>query len=88
MAWTVRFNTEADKQFSKLDKQFQRRILKFLETRIETNLDPRRLGEALEGPLGAFWKYRIGDYRLVCDIQDKRVTVLVLKVGDRKNVYR
>ena len=88
MAWKAEFSSAADKQFSKLDKPLQRRIIKFLETRIETNLDPRRLGEALEGPLGAFWKYRVGDYRLVCDIQDKKLTVMVLKVGDRKDVYR
>ena len=51
--------------------------------------DPRTIGEALTGPeIGRFWKYRVGDYRLICDIQDERIVILVVRVGHRRNVYR
>lgn len=83
--WTVRFSTAADRQFGKLGKIVQRRILRFIETRIVH--DPRQVGAALKGDERA-WKYRIGDYRLVCDIVDDTVTVYVIKVGHRREVYR
>ena len=88
MAWRVEFLPAADKAFGKLDRQQQRRIQRFIQTRVETDEDPRRLGEVYTGPLKGYWKYRIGDYRLVCEIQDPAQTVLVVAIGDRKEVYR
>ena len=88
MAWRVEFLPAADKTFGKLDRQHQRRIQKFTETRLTTDHDPRRLGEAYTGSLKGYWKYRIGDYRLVCEIQDQTQTVIVVAIGDRKEVYR
>ena len=88
MAWRVEFSPAADKVFGKLDRQQQRRIQKFIDTRLRTAGDPRGLGEGYTGPLKGFWKYRIGDYRLVCDIQEQTKTILVVAIGDRKEVYR
>ena len=79
---------EADRQLDKLDPQVARRILKFLNQRVRTLDNPRSIGEALRGSkLGEFWKYRVGDYRLICSIEDRRVLILVLRIGHRREVY-
>ena len=88
MVWAVSFTPTAEKTFGKLDRPLQRRIQKFIDTRLQTDDDPRRLGEAYTGPLKGYWKYRIGDHRLVCEIKDKVVRILVIAIGDRKEVYR
>ncbi len=88
MAWTVDYSETARRQLRKLDKAAARRILDFLDKRIAKLDDPRRLGKALSGPLGTFWSYRIGDYRAICEIRDQSVTVLVLRIGHRREVYR
>ena len=73
----------------KLDPQHSRRIVKFLQDRVARLDDPRSIGEALHGSrLGEFWKYRVGDYRLICKIEDERLVVLVLRVGHRREIYR
>jgi len=79
---------EADRQLDKLDRQVAKRILKFLNQRVRTLDNPRSIGEALRGSkLGEFWKYRVGDYRLICSIEDRRVLILVLRIGHRREVY-
>ena len=84
MAWIVEFDPDAVKDLKKLDKQVQARILEFLRNRLATMQNPRELGEALAGSkLGNYWKYRIGDWRVVCDLQDQRIVVRVLRVGNR-----
>lgn len=89
MAWSVELAESADRELVKLDAQHRKRILKFLYERVAKLDDPRSLGEALHGSrLGEFWKYRVGDYRLICKIEDDRLVVLVLRVGHRKEVYR
>jgi mRNA interferase RelE/StbE len=88
MAWNIEVKPTADKALDKLDKQIAKRILKFMHGRIAVLDNPRSIGEALSGPLGDFWKYRVGDYRIICDIQDDIITILVLAIGDRKEVYR
>ncbi len=88
MAWKIEFLPQAEKDLEALDRQTIRRILKFLESRIKPLDDPRTIGEPLKGPeLGKYWRYRIGDYRLICKIEDRRLFVIVVKVGHRKNVY-
>lgn len=87
MAWRVELSAEADRELSKLDPQHSRRILKFLYERVRVLDDPRSIGKALRGSrLGEFWKYRVGDYRLICKIEDDRVTVLILHLGHRKEI--
>jgi mRNA interferase RelE/StbE len=88
MAWKIELSQEADRQLDKLDPQVARRILKFLHQRVAQLDNPRSIGEALHGAkLGEFWKYRVGDYRLICSIEDKLVLILVLRVGHRREVY-
>jgi mRNA interferase RelE/StbE len=89
MAWQIEFDRAARRELAKLDPQHSRRILLFLSERLVPAKDPRSLGEALSGPeLGKFWKYRIGDYRVIAQIQDATIKILVLHIGNRKNVYR
>lgn len=88
MAWAINYTETARRELKKLDKAVARRILDFLDDRVAKQDDPRKLGKALSGPLGTLWRYRIGDYRAICDIQHQAVTVLVLRVGHRREVYR
>ena len=86
MAWTVEFSAQARKQLKALDRPVQRRLIDFLESRVTRN--PRAHGEAMTGPFSGFWKYRVGDYRVVCELEAARLVVWVLKVGHRREVYR
>ena len=88
MAWTIQYAETAIKQLRKLDKPVARRIADFLDERIAGSDDPRSLGNALTGPLGDLWCYRVGDYRILRDIQDGKLVVLVLQIGNRREVYR
>ncbi|WAC49374.1 type II toxin-antitoxin system RelE/ParE family toxin [Asticcacaulis sp. SL142] len=88
MAWTINYTDTARKQLKKLDRQIAIRILDYMDARVATADDPRQSGKALTGPLGSFWRYRVGDYRVICDIQDGELCVLVVEVGNRKEVYR
>jgi mRNA interferase RelE/StbE len=89
MAWQIEFLREAEKDLEKLDFQVGKRIVKFLYDKVACLDDPRTLGEPLRGPeLGRYWRYRVGDYRIVTSIQDEILTVLVVRVGHRRLVYR
>ena len=89
MAYSVELSAEVARELGKLDRQQAKRILKFLEERVAKLDDPRSIGKALHGSrLGEFWKYRVGDYRLIGKIEDDRLIVLVLRVGHRKEIYR
>ena len=88
MAWTIDYTQSARNQLKKLDKPVARRILDFLDNRVAKNEDPRTLGKALTGSLGTLWRYRVGDYRIICEIQRSTVRILVVRVGHRGEVYR
>lgn len=88
MAWTVDYTHTARTQLKKLDKPVARRILDFMDKRVAHQEDPRTIGKALTGPLGALWRYRVGDYRVICEIQDGAVKILVVRIGHRGDVYR
>ena len=88
MAWQIDYTSTALKQLTKLDKPAAKRIIDFMDERIVVLKDPRDTGKALTGAmLGAYWRYRVGDFRVICDIQDKTLCVLVVEVGGRKDVY-
>jgi len=87
LAWTIEYTVTAQSQLSKLDKQVARRIIRFMGSRIAQADNPRQSGKALTGPMGGLWRYRIGDYRVVCDIQDKTLCILVVRIGNRNTVY-
>ncbi len=88
MAWTVDISETAAREIERLDRSIQRRIVRFLHNRVATDEDPRRMGRRLHGARQGQWRYRVGDYRLICQIQDERVVVLVLTVGHRRDIYR
>ena len=88
LVWSVEFRLTARKQLSKLDRAVQVRIVEFFRNRIAGANDPRRFGKALKGERGELWRYRIGDYRAICRIEDARLVVLVLELGHRKQDYR
>lgn len=87
MAWRIEIDKGPKKELARLDKTMADRILRFLAERIATDEDPRRFGEGLAGNLSGLWKYRIGDFRVIAEIQDERLIVLVIRVGHRSKVY-
>jgi mRNA interferase RelE/StbE len=89
LPWAIDFAESAAKQLRKLDPPVARRIAEFLRNRIARAADPRALGAALKGDeLSQFWKYRVGDYRVIAQIRDREVRVLVVRIGHRGEVYR
>ena len=89
MQWKVEFDAAAVKELGKLDQSIAKRILTFLHERVAMQDDPRSIGDAIKGPkLGQFWKYRVGDFRIICNIEDKSIRILVLRIGNRREVYR
>jgi mRNA interferase RelE/StbE len=88
LAWTIDYTQSARNQLKKLDKPIARRILDFMDNRVAKQEDPRSLGKALTGPLGTLWRYRVGDYRVICEIHHSAVRILVIRIGHRGEVYR
>lgn len=89
LVWRIELTATASKQLGKLDRQEARRITAFLRARLAAHEDPRNLGKALTGPtLRTFWRYRVGHYRLICDIDDGAVRILGIELGNRREVYR
>jgi mRNA interferase RelE/StbE len=89
LVWRIEVSETAERQLAKLDKPVAKRILSFLRERLAVLDDPRSIGEALKGStLGDFWKYRVGDWRLICQIRDKQILIVVLNLGNRREVYR
>jgi mRNA interferase RelE/StbE len=89
MAWKIEFSAETDRELGKLDNPQARRILKFLQKRVAKLDDPRSIGKALQGArFGEFWRFHVGDYRIICKIEDARVVVLALRIGHRGEIYR
>ena len=88
MVWTIEYTDTARSQLRRLDRQTAQRILDYMEKRVASLDDPRQRGHALTGPLGRFWRYRVGSHRVICTIQDDILRVLVVRVGARDSVYR
>jgi len=88
MAWNVEVSPKAQRQLDELDKPVARRISRFLYERIGKLDDPRQLGECLQGTLSEFWRYRVGDYRIICSLEHERLVVLVLRIGHRREIYK
>ena len=87
MVWTIDYTDTAKGQLRKLDKQMARHIVDFMGERIAGQENPRSTGKVLTGPLGGFWRYRVGDCRVICDIQDGVLRILVVQVGNRREIY-
>jgi mRNA interferase RelE/StbE len=89
MAWSIQFSKRARQQLEKLDPHIARRIFQFVFERVATSSNPRSLGEALKGTeLGDLWRYRVGDYRILASIEDRDVRILIVAVGNRREIYR
>ena len=87
MNWVYRFDERALKELKKLGRTAQRQIIAYLDDRIAANADPRRFGKGLKADLAGLWRYRVGDYRILCQIKDRELLVLVVAVGHRKDIY-
>lgn len=89
MAWTIEYADTALKKLRKLDRSVAKAILEYMDERVATLDDPKSLGKKLLGPrYGVYWRYRVGDVRIICDIKDEKLTILVVEVGHRKEIYR
>jgi mRNA interferase RelE/StbE len=87
MSWVYRFDERALKELRKLGKQAQRDIITYLDGRIAGDGDPRRFGKGPKADLAGLWRYRVGHYRILCQIRDGELLVLVVAVGHRRDVY-
>jgi mRNA interferase RelE/StbE len=87
LVWQIKFEESARKELLALDRTAQTEVVLYLRSRIATDLDPRRFGGPLRKELAGLWKYRIGNYRVICDIKDEEVTVLIIRIGHRSKVY-
>ncbi|MBT8568257.1 type II toxin-antitoxin system RelE/ParE family toxin [Polynucleobacter paneuropaeus] len=89
MAWIIKYTESSSKQLKKLDKQTALRVLDYMDERVAVLDDPRSLGKNLKGPkIGEYWRYRVGDIRVICNIVDGQMTILVIEIGNRREVYR
>lgn len=88
MAWRIEYLRSARKSVEKLDPRTRQRIRDYIYERIAVLDDPRLLGKPLSGPLKNFWSYRVGDHRIICDIQDGAVVILVVAIGNRRDIYQ
>ena len=88
LAWRIEVSRTAERQLTKLDRQAQVEVLRYLRERIQGTSDPRQLGKALRGEKKGLWRYRVGDYRIICDISNAHQIVAVLALGHRKHIYR
>ena len=88
MGWTIEYSGTARAQLAKLDRNIARRVIDYMEERVAVLDDPRSMGRALKGPMGGLWRYRVGDCRVLCSIQDNAVRILVVRIGRRDSMYR
>lgn len=88
VAWRIEYLRSAQKSVDKLNPDLRNRIRRYLNERVAALDDPRTVAKSLQGPLATYWRFRVGDYRIICDIQDHRLVILVITVGHRREVYR
>ena len=88
MTWTIKYLGSVKKQVKKIDPQARREIRNYLEQRVATLDNCRDIGQPLSANLTGLWRYRVGDYRIICEIQNQEMIVLVVRIGHRKLVYK
>lgn len=88
MRWDYRFDERALKELKRLGHPAQREIIAYLDKRVAGSVDPQRFGKELKADLARLWRYRVGDYRILCHIKDQELLVLVIAVGHRKDIYK
>lgn len=87
MAWTIEFDSTVEKELKKIGKQEQKDILNYLKNRISPSEDPRLFGKPLRGNMSGFWRYRVGNYRIICKIHQEQIQILVIRIAHRRHVY-
>jgi mRNA interferase RelE/StbE len=87
VSWAYKLTERALKNLRRLSAADQRRAFRYLDERVTGDADPRRFGKALRGDLGGLWRYRVGDCRIICEIRDGELLVLVVAVGHRRDIY-
>lgn len=87
MAWTINYSENAVKQLKKLNRSVAKKLLDYMDHKIINLDEPRKIGKALSHNKSGLWRYRVGDYRIICQIKDEIVTILVLEIGHRKDIY-
>lgn len=88
LAYKIKFTKTAEKELSKLDKQSAQRIVRFFKDRLSISENPKLLGKQLSGELSVFWRFRVGDFRIICEIKDDELVILALRIGHRKDIYK
>lgn len=88
MVWQIEFSPKADKNFEKLDRQIKKKITVYLREKIAPLENPRMRGEGLTANKAGLWRYRVGDYRIICQIIDDRLIILVIETGHRSKIYK
>jgi len=86
-AWKIEFKPTAFKELNKLDRKIQTQVFRFLDKLIENHNSPRSIGAALQGKHKGLWRYRTGNYRIICEIQDHKLIILILDIGHRREIY-
>ena len=88
MTWKIKYLKSLQKEMRKIPQNEQQRIKEYLEKKILPSDNPRQFGKPLKGEHSNFWRYRVGNYRIICEIEDVSITILVIRVGHRKAIYR
>ena len=88
MTWKIQYLKSSKKWAKRLSPEHRKKVRVFLEQRLAHMDDPRRLGKALKGELAQYWRYRLGDIRIICQIQEQNLLILVIRFGQRKDIYR
>jgi mRNA interferase RelE/StbE len=88
LAWKIEYSDQAGRQVRQLSRHWAKEILDYMDYRIAPSDDPRQFGKGLVGDLSGYWRYRVGDYRIVCQLIDARLVVLVVEIGHRSDIYR
>lgn len=89
MRWTIKLSNKTSRAIEKLDSIARKKIVKFISQTLPAMDNPRQTGKSLQGTeLGNYWRYRVGDYRLICEIIDNEITILVVEIGHRSKIYK
>lgn len=88
MAWKIKYLKSVQKNIRKIDRKERDRIREYLESHIANSDNPRQFGKALKGNHSEFWRYRVGNHRIICELKDNSITILVIRIGHRKNIYK
>ena len=87
MTWTIKYEQQVAKNLKKIDPENRKRIKKFIEERLINSINRKERGESLKGNLNEYWRWRLGDYRIIGEINENEILIVILKIGHRRNIY-